>query len=94
MSYGAYVQACIDQRTAALSGRTDQEFARVKRASDDFGDFPEPVVLEVLRELRYPQRPVSFSEIRKELKRRVSSAEKRAWLTEVGVSGRGTRSPW
>ena len=82
MSYGAYVQACIDERTAALSGRTDQDFARVKRANDDFGDWPEHVVLDVMAELRYPQRPVSFSEIRNVLKLRVSPAEKRAWLME------------
>ena len=82
VSYGAYVQACIDERTAALSGRTDQDFARVKRANDDFPDYPEQVVLDALRELQYPQRPVTFSEVRAVLKQRVSSAEKRAYLTE------------
>lgn len=82
MSYGAYVQACIDERVKAHSGRTDQDFARVKRANDDFGDWPEDVVLEVLAEFRYPQRPVTFSEVRNALKQRVSPEEKRAWLLD------------
>lgn len=82
MSYGAYVHALRELRTWEKSGRTDVEFARRKRAADDFGNWPEEVVLEVMEDLGWPRRPVGHAEILHVLKVRVSPEQQRRWLLD------------
>jgi hypothetical protein len=83
MSYGAYVQACIDERRdAALHGHSWEDGAE-RYASLHFPDFPEHRVLEVLAELHWPARSVSVSEVLRAVKVRVTPAEMRAWSEEM-----------
>jgi hypothetical protein len=63
VSYGAYVQACIDERRSSVLGSRSWEFGAVKYANDNFADFPEEKVVEVLCALRWPDRPVTVSEV-------------------------------
>jgi hypothetical protein len=79
VSYGAYVQACIDERRRRAIGRQPWDYAAVKYASDNFPDYPEARVVEVLVDLRWPDRPVTVGEVHKQLKQRVTAQEKRAW---------------
>lgn len=83
MSYGAFVQACIDERRdAALRGHSWQDSAE-RYASEHLPDFPEQHVLKVLDEMRWPERPVSLSEVIRAVKARVTPAEMRAWSEEM-----------
>lgn len=79
MSYGAFVQACIDERRDAALRGNSWERAAVKFASDHLPDFPERRVFETLRALRWPDRPVSVDVALREVRRRTSPAELRAW---------------
>lgn len=91
MSYGAFVQACIDERRdAALRGHSWNDSAE-RYASCHLPDFPEHRVLEVLAELRWPARSVSVSEVLRAVKARVTPAEMRAWSEEMD-SWQPTRS--
>jgi len=82
VSYGAYVQACLDERRRKTIGRADWDYAAVKYANDNFADYPEERVVEVLREMRWPDRPVTVGEVHKVLKARVSPSERERWLKE------------
>lgn len=83
MSYRAFVQACIDERRHKTIGTADWNYAAVKYANDNFPDYPETTVVAVLRDMRWPDRPVSVSEVYRELKRRVSPAARRDWLESL-----------
>lgn len=83
MSYGAFVQACIDERRrAALRGQT-WEYGAAKFASDHLPDYPELRVFEALRALRWPDRPVTVSEALRWLRQNVTPEELRAWSAEM-----------
>lgn len=83
MSYGAFVQACIDERRdQALHGRS-WEVGALKFASDHLPDFPESRVLEALRVLRWPDRAVTVAQALAEVRRRTSPEELRAWSEEM-----------
>lgn len=85
VSYGAYVQACIDERRRAVLGNASWEYGAVKYANDNFSDYPEHRVVEVLRDMRWPDRPVTVSEVQRQLKERVTVEERRAWLRDLDV---------
>lgn len=83
MSYGAFVQACIDERRAAVLRGHSWEASAIKFASDHLPDFPEHRVLEVLRVLRWPDRRVSVDQALRAVRRVTSPAELRAWSDEM-----------
>lgn len=83
MSYGAYVQACIDERRHKTIGRADWDYAAVKYANDNFPDYPEHIVISVLRAMRWPDRPVGVREVLPRLNQRVTPAQRRRWLEEL-----------
>lgn len=83
VSYGAYVQACIDERRQQVMGNATWDYAAVKYANDNFPDYPEPSVVVLLAELKWPDRPVSVGEVSKALKERVTPAERRAWAEHL-----------
>lgn len=83
MSYGAFVQACVDERRGETLRGYSWEASASKYANDHLPDYPEDRVLETLRDLRWPDRPVSFGEIYAAVKRRVSPEEVRAWRIEM-----------
>lgn len=80
VSYGAYVQACIDERRRKTIGNATWDYAAVKYANDNFSDFPEEKVITVLREMRWPDRPVTVGEVLKQLRLVVTTEEQNAWL--------------
>lgn len=82
MSYGAYVQACIDERRWRTIGTADWDYAAMKYASDNFSDYPESRVIQALRDLRWPDRPVRVGEVHTRLDAVVSAEEKREWLED------------
>ena len=73
MSYGAFVQACIDERRSRES----------LRFFDQLADYPEHHVTAALDALGRPGRRVGLGEVYAEVRRRVSPGERRAWLAQL-----------
>jgi hypothetical protein len=89
MSYARFVHAAIEERQYATVGHTITLGSpawveqAIKYASDNFPDYPEGIVVVLLREMRWPDRPVTVSEVNREIRRRVSPAERLAWLQSL-----------
>lgn len=83
MSYGRFVQLCIDERRHLSQAGRSWDFAATKFANDNFGDFPEHRVIEALRKLRWPDRPVSVGEVNRWLRSNVGKSERRRWIEDL-----------
>jgi hypothetical protein len=83
VSYGAFVQACIEERRALVLRGRPWEDGAARYASEHLPDFPESRVVEVLGELRWPDRRVSLGEVLTAVRGRVSAGELAAWEAEM-----------
>lgn len=68
VSYGAFVHASIQQRRRDVMGGPDWQHAAERFANDNFPDYRESAVIELLRAMRWPDRPVSVPEVQRALR--------------------------